>query len=97
MRDPLRQLLATKSVLLADGAMGTSLFAQGLATGDAPELWNLTEGARVRVGIGWGLWDVVNELTRLRRSRRDNYRVFSRLLGKDFPRTIEDLERLGRT
>ena len=24
-------------------------------------------------------------------------RAFSRLLGKDFPRTIEELERLGRT
>jgi 5-methyltetrahydrofolate--homocysteine methyltransferase len=48
MTDPLRRLLVTKSVLLADGAMGTSLFAQGLATGDAPELWNLVEAARVR-------------------------------------------------
>ena len=48
MTDSLRQLLASRSVLLADGAMGTSLFAQGLATGDAPELWNLTEAAGVR-------------------------------------------------
>jgi 5-methyltetrahydrofolate--homocysteine methyltransferase len=36
-------------VLLADGAMGTSLFAQGLATGDSPELWNLDHPERVRV------------------------------------------------
>ena len=48
MSDPLRALLAHRPVLLADGGMGTSLFAQGLATGDAPELWNLTEAARVR-------------------------------------------------
>ena len=48
MTDPLLALLARKSVLLADGAMGTSLFAAGLATGDAPELWNLEHPERVR-------------------------------------------------
>jgi methionine synthase I (cobalamin-dependent) len=41
-------LLARKPVLLADGAMGTSLFAAGLATGEAPELWNLEHPERVR-------------------------------------------------
>jgi 5-methyltetrahydrofolate--homocysteine methyltransferase len=34
--------LASPGVLLADGAMGTSLFALGLESGDPPELWNLT-------------------------------------------------------
>lgn len=34
------QQLQNKPFLLADGATGTNLFAMGLATGDAPELWN---------------------------------------------------------
>ena len=48
MSDPLRALLATRPVLLADGAMGTSLFAEGLETGGSPELWNLERPGRVR-------------------------------------------------
>ena len=32
-------LLATRPYLLADGATGTNLFAAGLATGEAPDLW----------------------------------------------------------
>ncbi len=36
----LQELLATKRVLLADGATGTNLFAAGLTAGDPPELWN---------------------------------------------------------
>jgi methionine synthase I (cobalamin-dependent) len=46
--DPLRALLARKPVLIADGAMGTSLFAQGLETGASPELWNLEHPGQVR-------------------------------------------------
>ncbi len=42
------QLLATGRPLLADGAMGTSLFALGLTSGDSPERWNLTEPQRVQ-------------------------------------------------
>jgi 5-methyltetrahydrofolate--homocysteine methyltransferase len=38
---PLAALQAARSVLVADGGMGTSLFAAGLATGDSPELWNV--------------------------------------------------------
>jgi len=41
MTDRLTALLADKPVVFADGAMGTSLFALGLATGDCPELWNV--------------------------------------------------------
>ena len=41
--NPLSALLAEKSVLLADGATGTSLFAMGLEAGEAPELWNDTK------------------------------------------------------
>jgi 5-methyltetrahydrofolate--homocysteine methyltransferase len=40
-------LLAAKPYLLADGAMGTNLFRQGLATGDCPELWNVEHPDRV--------------------------------------------------
>ncbi|MDA4844692.1 betaine--homocysteine S-methyltransferase [Hoeflea poritis] len=38
--NPLSELLAKKGVLLADGATGTNLFAMGLESGEAPELWN---------------------------------------------------------
>jgi 5-methyltetrahydrofolate--homocysteine methyltransferase len=38
--DRLTPLLAQRPWLLADGAMGSNLFARGLTTGDAPELWN---------------------------------------------------------
>ncbi len=40
MTNRLLDLLAEKSVLLADGATGTTLFGMGLVSGDAPELWN---------------------------------------------------------
>ena len=35
------QLISEKGFVLADGAIGTNLFAKGLMTGDAPELWNI--------------------------------------------------------
>lgn len=38
--NPLSELLAEKGVLMADGATGTNLFAMGLESGEAPELWN---------------------------------------------------------
>src|SRR5215217_5876389 len=41
-------LLAERGVLLADGGMGTGLFAQGLTTGDSPELWNIEHPDSVR-------------------------------------------------
>jgi methionine synthase I (cobalamin-dependent) len=44
----LAELLKTKPTLLADGATGTNLFAMGLTSGDAPELWNLEHPERVR-------------------------------------------------
>ncbi|MEO3435276.1 betaine--homocysteine S-methyltransferase [Inquilinus sp. CAU 1745] len=47
MTDPIRDLLSRKPVLFADGAMGTSLFALGLETGDNPELWNVDHPDRV--------------------------------------------------
>ena len=48
MADPLTDLLARQPVVVADGAMGTSLFALGLETGASPELWNLEQPERVR-------------------------------------------------
>lgn len=40
MSDRLSKLLEARPWLLADGATGTNLFAMGLMSGDAPELWN---------------------------------------------------------
>jgi 5-methyltetrahydrofolate--homocysteine methyltransferase len=48
MNNPIDTLLAEKGVLLADGATGTNLFAMGLESGEAPELWNETHPERVR-------------------------------------------------
>ena len=47
MTDLLTALVAEKKFLLADGATGTNLFALGLQTGDAPELWNAGHPERV--------------------------------------------------
>ncbi|MFQ5783361.1 MAG: betaine--homocysteine S-methyltransferase [Alphaproteobacteria bacterium] len=47
MSDLLARLLREKPYLIADGAMGTSLFALGLETGDSPEPWNDTHPDRV--------------------------------------------------
>ena len=44
---PMKALLAERDWLLADGAMGTNLFALGLAGGASGERWNLDEPARV--------------------------------------------------
>ena len=44
----LQQLLASKRVLLADGATGTNLFAAGLTAGDAPDLWNIERPEAIR-------------------------------------------------
>ena len=48
MTNPLSALLAEKSFLLADGAMGTNLFALGLQSGDSPEFWNIDHPDRVQ-------------------------------------------------
>lgn len=44
----LQDLLGTRPWLIADGAMGTSLFTLGLETGDNPELWNILHEDRIR-------------------------------------------------
>jgi 5-methyltetrahydrofolate--homocysteine methyltransferase len=43
-----RALLEGHPTVLADGAMGTMLFAAGLQFGDPPEVWNLTQPEVVR-------------------------------------------------
>ena len=43
-----RDLLTEPGPHLADGAMGTMLFANGLQFGDPPEVWNLTQPEVVR-------------------------------------------------
>ena len=47
MTDRLTALLAERDWLLADGAMGSNLFACGLTSGDAPELWNVQHPERI--------------------------------------------------
>lgn len=46
--DVLSELLATREWLLGDGATGTNLFAMGLEAGEAPELWNVDQPAKIR-------------------------------------------------
>jgi 5-methyltetrahydrofolate--homocysteine methyltransferase len=43
-----RDLLSQGGPVMADGAMGTMLFAAGLQFGDPPEVWNLTASEIVR-------------------------------------------------
>ncbi len=48
MSNALSELLAERDWLLADGATGTNLFNMGLASGDAPEMWNAEEPDKIR-------------------------------------------------
>jgi 5-methyltetrahydrofolate--homocysteine methyltransferase len=48
MTNALTDLLETRDWLMADGATGTNLFNMGLMSGDAPELWNFTETAKIK-------------------------------------------------
>lgn len=47
MSDRLSRMLETRRWVLADGATGTNLFAMGLMSGDAPELWNIDFPERI--------------------------------------------------
>ncbi|MDR3375597.1 MAG: betaine--homocysteine S-methyltransferase [Ancalomicrobiaceae bacterium] len=47
-QNALEALLASRPVLLADGATGTNLFAMGLTSGDSPELWNVEQPEKIR-------------------------------------------------
>ncbi|MEQ8400638.1 MAG: betaine--homocysteine S-methyltransferase [Roseitalea porphyridii] len=59
--NPLAALIAEKGVLLADGATGTNLFAMGLESGDAPELWN-TEAPEKIVALHQGFVDAGSDI-----------------------------------
>ena len=48
MENNFLKLLKNKTTLIADGAMGTSLFELGLQTGDAPELWNTDQPEKIQ-------------------------------------------------
>ena len=48
MTNPLSRLLQQRDWLLLDGATGTNLFAAGLMSGDAPELWNVDQPDKIR-------------------------------------------------
>ena len=48
MTNLFERFLNEKPTLLADGATGTNLFARGLQSGDAPELWNIEEPEKIR-------------------------------------------------
>jgi 5-methyltetrahydrofolate--homocysteine methyltransferase len=48
MRTTLQELLDANEVVIADGAMGTMLFAAGLQNGESPELWNVEQPDKVR-------------------------------------------------
>ena len=43
-----RELIAANRTVIADGAMGTMLFANGLMFGDPPEVWNLSKPDVIR-------------------------------------------------
>src|SRR6186997_2185932 len=47
-RERFRELLAEGGTVMADGAMGTMLFQNGLQFGDPPEVWNLTQPEIIR-------------------------------------------------
>ena len=44
----MNELLAANGYVVADGAMGTQLFAVGLGAGDPPEEWNVTHADEIR-------------------------------------------------
>ncbi len=48
MSNALTDMLASRDWILADGATGTNLFNMGLASGDAPELWNADQPDKIR-------------------------------------------------
>ncbi len=56
-----RELLASERTIVADGAMGTMLFANGLLFGDPPEVWNLSKPDVVR-GIHRGYLDAGSQI-----------------------------------
>ena len=48
MTNLLTELLERRDWLMLDGATGTNLFAMGLVSGEAPELWNVDDPDKIR-------------------------------------------------
>ncbi|MBN1200543.1 MAG: betaine--homocysteine S-methyltransferase [Anaerolineae bacterium] len=48
MKTDVQALLASSNVVIADGGMGSMLFAQGLSRGESPERWNVEQPDIVR-------------------------------------------------
>ena len=48
MRTTWQELMASGGPVIADGGMGTMLFAKGLERGTSPELWNVERPDDVR-------------------------------------------------
>ena len=48
MTATLHEMIALKGYVVADGAMGTQLFAAGLEAGESPESWNLTRAGELQ-------------------------------------------------
>ncbi|MEZ5933315.1 MAG: betaine--homocysteine S-methyltransferase [Alphaproteobacteria bacterium] len=61
MTDKLTSLLSEQEVVLADGAMGTSLFSLGLTNGAAGELWNVHHPEKV-ASVHEGFVDAGSEI-----------------------------------
>ena len=61
MNDALSRLLGTKEVVIADGAMGTSLFQLGLGNRSSGELWNIEEPDLV-AGVHQGFVDAGSDI-----------------------------------
>ncbi len=61
MSDALSRLLGTKEVVIADGAMGTSLFQLGLGNRSSGELWNVEQPDLV-AGVHQGFVDAGSDI-----------------------------------
>ena len=79
--DRFRALLASGEPVLADGAMGTMLFAAGLASGDPPEVWNLAHPDVVR-GVHRGYLDAGARMTVVEQNQRTGTAALAELRGK---------------
>ncbi len=90
MTDAVTAFLETHDVLLADGATGTNLFNMGLQSGDAPELWNIDEPAKI-IALYRGAVDAGSDLF-LTNTFGGNA---SRLKLHDAQRRVGELNRVG--
>lgn len=106
MTDPLSRLLAERDWIMADGATGTNLFNMGLASGDAPEFWNVDAPDKIRA-LYKGAVDAGSDLfltntfggnaSRLKlHNGQDRVRELNRA-GAELGREIADRAQHGRT